>query len=286
MKHLAKFLLAATLAAAASAQITEFTLDERKLFQVPVSQTRITTFVFPCAISAIDAIGMTLDGSTPGLFQIAYQPTNFFFSLRALTNGATANINVVLRQKLYVIEVSESKTPTLSVIFREGPTPTAQPKIEKPRPTVTQLFGLLLKANNYLTLKTHHPALLVGTTNILLNCTNEYDSFKVQLTSVTRFDAEDTLVFCTLLSSKTGAKVYYDPQSVSIRVGSNVYHAAITDAAGVIYPDFPYPMTFAIVGSPDGQRNDLSPNNDFVVLLTPKSAPPPKGPSNEPSPTS
>jgi hypothetical protein len=52
---------------------------------VPVATNRVTTISFPSAITAIDGAGITVDGKTPGLFQLAHTKGSAFLSVRALS---------------------------------------------------------------------------------------------------------------------------------------------------------------------------------------------------------
>jgi hypothetical protein len=75
-------LLAATSALCAPPEaIQRVTLDERVVITVPVSTNRVTTISFPGPIAAIDAVGVTADGKTPGNFQLAH--TKVFVRVRS-----------------------------------------------------------------------------------------------------------------------------------------------------------------------------------------------------------
>ena len=73
-------LLAATVAFAEPPEaIQRLTLDERVVVTVPVATNRITTISFPGPIAAIDAVGVTADGKTPGQFQLGSTRLPSFF---------------------------------------------------------------------------------------------------------------------------------------------------------------------------------------------------------------
>lgn len=89
------FLLAATVALAVQPEaIQRVTLDERVVVTVPVSTNRVTTISFPGPIAAIDAVGVTSDGKTPGQFQLAHTKGSSFVSVRALARKAATNLNI------------------------------------------------------------------------------------------------------------------------------------------------------------------------------------------------
>jgi hypothetical protein len=53
-----------------------------------------------------------------------------------------------------------------------------------------------------------------------------------------------------------------------VRAGERAYFQSLTDATGLVPPHTEMPVYFAVTGSADGSRNNLSPRNDFMVLLS------------------
>jgi len=250
--------------------IQEMELDEHSVFTVPVSAARVTTISFPGPISAIDAALVTIDGKTPGLFQIAHKPGSYFFSVRSLVKEATTNVNVRWNNKTYVLELQESKTPLLSVIFKYKPDASGSSLAQR-RGTPAILLGLLDKAKAYPVLKTSHPEAVEGVDYVSYADNPrvmDYNDFEIRLEEVFRFDSQDTLVFRVVLRNKTDQEILYKPQGFSVRVGERVYSQSIGDASGTIPPRSDTPAYFAITGTPSGGRNDISVKNDFTVLLT------------------
>jgi hypothetical protein len=89
MKSIAKILSSARCSppvalAQPSKEILKDFLDENVSIVVPVATNRVTTISFPGAITAIDGAGVTVDGKTPGLFQLAHTKGSAFLSVRAL----------------------------------------------------------------------------------------------------------------------------------------------------------------------------------------------------------
>lgn len=256
--------------AAEKRQIQEAELDEHSIYTIPVSFSRVTTVSFPGPISAIDAALVTTDGKTQGLFQLAHQPGSYFFSVRSLVKGATTNVNVRWNNKTYVLELQDSVTPQLSVIFKY-PAETGKSSVAKRLVTPGSLVGLLDKAKAYPILKTSHPETVeqvdyvsYGEKPRIMN----YNDFEVRLEEVFRFDPQDTLVLRIVLRNKTDKEIRYQPQGFSLRVGERLYSQSISDASGVMPPKSDTPAYFAITGTPSGGRNDVSTKNDFTVLLT------------------
>jgi hypothetical protein len=63
-------------------------------------------------------------------------------------------------------------------------------------------------------------------------------------------------------------------------VGDRTYPQSISDASGTIPPMGEAPAYFAVTGTPNGGRNDLSLKNDFTILLDRiETSPPPSHPA-------
>jgi hypothetical protein len=60
-----------------------------------------------------------------------------------------------------------------------------------------------------------------------------------------------------------------------LRAGNRLYPQSISDADGTVPPNGRSIVYFAVSGTPDGGRNELSLRNAFTVLLTRLSPPPP-----------
>jgi hypothetical protein len=95
---------------------------------------------------------------------------------------------------------------------------------------------------------------------------------------VFRFDPEDTLVFKILLYNHSDRETYYQPQSLAVRVGLDVFYSALSDASGVMPSAYFNPETkkvepsvslayFVVTGTPNGGRNNLAVTNTFNVIV-------------------
>ena len=256
--------------AAEPKQIQERDLDEHSVCAVPVSSTRVTTVSFPGPISAIDAALVTTDGKTAGLFELAHKPGSYFFSVRSLVKGATTNVNVRWNNRTYVLELQDSATPQLSVIFKY-PVETGKSTFTKRLVTPGSLVGLLDKAKAYPVLKASHPEAVEQVDYVSYGAkprVMDYNDFEVRLEEVFRFDPQDTLVFRLVLRNKTDKEIRYQPQGFSLRVGERLYSQSISDSSGVMPPKSDTPAYFAITGTPTGGRNDVSTKNEFTVIVS------------------
>src|SRR4051812_12773812 len=83
--------------------IKQFPLDERTVYEIPVSREVPTTIMFPSAITAIEGANVSASPETPAPLLLAYTPGRYFFSVRALDPTAKAAVNVVWKNKTYVL---------------------------------------------------------------------------------------------------------------------------------------------------------------------------------------
>lgn len=273
-------LLAATVALAAPPEVIQrLTLDGRVVVTVPVATNHVTTISFPGPIAAIDAVGVTADGKTPGQFQLAHTKGSSFVSVRALARKAATNLNIRWNKRTYVFEVVESDTPVLALNLEDQ----AAAETVQPAPLVTpaRLLALLDKAKAFQLLKKQHPDAVADAEARTFGDEpqlTDFNDYEIRVEEVFRFNAEDTMVFHVTLRNKSDKEIRYLPESFCVRVGNRLYYQSISDAPGVLPPCAASTVYFAITGTPDGGRNELSLKNEFAVLVTRTSPPPPVAP--------
>ena len=280
MKSIVSLLLLS--AAGALAQpIQQDWLDDHVAVTVPVATNRVTTISFPSPIQAIDGAGFTVDGKTPGQFQLAHTKGSAFLSVRALVPKASANLNVRWNDNTYVFELMESNPPVLSLNMEEMPTPAEAGVRQAPDVGPLRLMGLLDKAKAFPLLKTQQPQSVadVGfTTYDGKGLASDFNDYKIVIQQAFRFNAEDTLVFRVAITNETDTPLIYQPDSFAIRAGNRLYPQSISDASGIVPPQGKSVVYFAVTGTPDGGRNNLSLKNQFTVLINRLSPPPPAPP--------
>ena len=263
-------LLAATVALAASPEaVQRVTLDERVVISVPVSTNRVTTISFPGPIAAIDAAGVTADGKTPGEFQLAHTKGSSFVSVRALARKAATNLNIRWNKRTYVFELVESDAPVLALNLEDrATTEIVQPA---PQVTPTRLLALLDKAKAFPLLKKQQPDAVAGAEARTFGDEpqiTDFNDYEIRIEEVFRFNPEDTLVFHVTLRNKSDREIRYLPESFCVRVGNRLYYQSVSDAPGLLLPHAASTVYFAITGTPDGGRNELSLKNEFNVLVS------------------
>jgi hypothetical protein len=267
--------------AQSSKEILKDFLDENVSIVVPVATNRVTTISFPNAITAIDGAGITVDGKTPGQFQLAHTKGSAFLSVRALLPKAAANLNIRWNDRTYVFQLLESDTPILSLNMAAMPTPEELGVGHAPEVSPPKLLALLDKAKVFPLLKAQQPesvADVAFTTYDGKPLASDFNDYEIQIEQVFRFNAEDTLVFRAGITNKSDIPLIYQPDSFALRAGNRLYPQSISDADGTVPPKGRSIVYFAITGTPDGGRNELSLKNAFTVLVTRLSPLPPVPP--------
>ena len=284
MKSIANILLltiavpTATVALAESPAIQQVWLDDRVVVSVPVATNRVTTINFPSAIAAIDGATITVDAKTPGLFQLAHTKGSAFLSVRALFPKASANLNIRWHNQTYVFELAESDQPVLSLNMAAMPTPVEAGGGHAPEVSPLKLVSLLDKAKAFPLLKAQQPESVANvdfTTYDGQPLVSDFNDYEIQIEQAFRFNADDTLVFRLAITNKSDTSLIYQPDSFALRAGNRLYPQSISDADGTVPANGKSIVYFAVSGTPDGGRNELSLRNAFTVLLTRVSPPPP-----------
>lgn len=256
--------------------IHELALDEHRVYAVPVSVARVTTVSFPSSIAAIDAGMVSTDDKSQGLFQLAHQPGTAFFSVRSLVKDAMTNVNVRWNNKTYVLELKDSAAPVLSLIFQTPPDPRLEAAKRQQPVTPVALLALLDTAKAYPVLKETHPLAVkeVAFKNYRPKPpVMDHGHMQILLEEVFRFDVQDTLVFRVTIRNTGERELYYDPGAFVLKAGGQRFNASISDASGTIPPKKEAVAYFAVTGTPDGGRNNLSVENDFVIVLDSRDSP-------------
>ena len=259
-------LVATTVAGAESGAIRSYPLNDEIVRDIPVSQAFVTTIAFPGPLQAIEAAHVTTDPAKPGYFLLDYTPGSHFLAVQALRPQREANLNIVFNRQTYVLRLIETNQPVLAVQFTQPPPPVVPPA--RPPVSPTRLLGVLQTAKAYPVLARQHPEAVRGVTVARPGRVMVYGDFAIHLAEVHRFPVEDALVFRLEMTNLVGQAIYYRPNSFGIRVGERQFPAALADASGVLPPHTLTEAYFVVAGAPDGGRNELSPRNDFTVLLT------------------
>jgi hypothetical protein len=259
-------LTSATLSAAPSSVIKQFPLDERTVYEVPIGIEVPTTLMFPSSITAIEGANISGDPNKAAPVLLAYTAGQYFFSVRATEPNAKAAVNVVWKNRTFVLRFVSSEVPYGSVTFYEDNL-VGRGASRSRRVSAETLLGLLDRAKSHRLVAMQYPEAVQqidfdAPGNITL-----YKDFHVIIEEVFRFDPEDTVVFKLRLDNFGDTQVVYQPQRLAARIGGQVYYASIADASGVIPAKANTTAFFAITGTGSGGRANLSIKNRFSIIV-------------------
>lgn len=259
-------LLAAGVQAVGKPAVKQFPLDERMIYEIPVSTEAPTTLMFPSALTAIEAANVSTDPGVPAPVLLAYTPGRSFFSVRALEPAARAAVNVVWKNKTYVLRFAAAGESYGSVTFYEDRLGGRSMAL-KQRVSPEVLLGLLDRAKSYALIADQYPEAVQQIERAAPENVTYYRDFTVTVEEVFRFDPEDTVVFRLRFDNDGDAELVYQPQRVAVRVGQNIYYPSITDASGIVPPKASTIGFIAITGTPRGGRANLSIRNLFSIVV-------------------
>ncbi|MEO7700675.1 MAG: hypothetical protein ABIZ04_15745 [Opitutus sp.] len=246
--------------------VRQFPLDERTVYEIGIGRDVPTTLMFPSALTAIEAANITAEPNTPAPVLLAYTPGRYFFSVRALEPNAKAAVNVVWKNRTFVLRFISSIEPYGAVTFYEDELAGRSAGLAR-RATPDVLIGLLDRAKGYSFVRMQYPEAVQQIEYAQPLSVSFYKDFRVTIEEVFRFDAEDTLAFRLRFDSSADHEIVYQPQRLAVRVGAHVYYASIADASGIIPPHASSTGYVAITGTPRGGRANLSIKNRFSVIV-------------------
>ena len=252
----------------AVACIKQFPLDERTVYEIAIGRDVPTTLMFPSALTAIEGANVTTSAETTAPVMLAYTPGQNFLSVRALEKGAKGAINIVWKQRTFVIRLSEGAEPFGSVSFFYEDIFAGHSRTLQKRVSPEVIVGLLDRAKAFGLTQQQYPEVVQQIEHVTPGNVCYYRGFRVTVDEVFRFDPEDTLVFKLRFANDSSSPIYYQPQRLAARVGVNVYYPSIADASGIVPPKAVTTAYFAITGSAAGGRANLSVKNNFSIVVT------------------
>jgi len=256
-----------------ASKVVRIPLNQDEPAIVKTGTNGITTLEFPYKIEALDGFGFSLNPSPdgPDLFQISFNKGTNFLSLKAMREGVEGNLTVVVDGKVYSLFCTADPDPSFVVIFEDNAVrPVSNPRevLARNKPaTPGRLLGFLDKVKAYPTLKVSAPEMFKNMQVAEPNSESSVDGLKVTLRRVIRDDSLDSVGFEVEFDNQSGKDFLYDPESLGIRVGEEVYPQAISDAGGAVGAGKTLPAFFVVSGSATGERNDLAVNNKFDIVL-------------------
>jgi hypothetical protein len=258
---------------ASAQQVRDAVLDDRAVYQVPVSATRVTTISFPSAIAAIDGALVSTDGKTPGVFQVAHTKGTAYFSARALAQDGVTNLNVRWNNRTYVFELRESGEPCYSFILRN---PAERVGKANGPMTPNRLLGLLDKAKAFPLLQQHQPELVrdvefrdLKSAPLVSDC----GGYEVRCEEAFRFAAPDSLVFRLTVINKSDKPLEHTPEKLEVRVGEHVVTPSLADVPSEIAARSSATGYVAVHCGASAELRTLSLKNEFSFNLSRREAP-------------
>lgn len=272
-------LFMASLAALVAQPIREFPLDARKVVELPVSR-EVSTLTLPAPITAVAGADMLIDDGSGAVeieegalvrFHVTHAKGSNFLLVRSVQPDAAGTLTVIFEGAAYVMQLqSVAANPVASAIFARG-APDAAVKLERPPEPVkfSPRVGLsvLDRARAYPVLARSLPKAVDGVTLRAQGRKVDLPDVEIQVQEVYRFSREDAVVFLLNVRNKTDQVLELAPSTFAARVGNERFEQSIANGPRVLQPGEAREAEFAIVGMPDGSRNDLSADNAFTVLV-------------------
>jgi hypothetical protein len=184
---------------------------------------------------------------------------------------ASGTLTVIFDGAAYVIQLRTVATnPVASAIFKR-PMPEIAAKLDRPPAPVKFspriALSLLDRARAYPVLAKSLPKTVEGVTRRAQERKVDLPDVEINVQEVFRFSKEDAVVFLLNVRNKTDRVVDLDPGSFAARIADERFGQSIANGPRTLNPGETGEAEFAIVGMPDGSRNDLSADNAFTVLV-------------------
>lgn len=269
----------AVASALAAQPIRDVALDPQQTFDLQVSR-EITTVMFPGPITAVAGADMLIDGGkaavevdegTPVRFHVTHAPGANFILVQSLQADATARLTAIYDGSAYVMQLrSVASDSVASVIFKRAVVESAARVDSPPKPVkFSPRIGLSLldRARAYPVLARSLPKTVEGVTLRAQNRKVTLPELEITVQEVYRFSKEDAVVFLLQLKNTTDSVVDLMPSSFAARVAQERFEQSIANGPRTLGPGESAEAEFAIVGLPDGTRNDLSADNAFTILI-------------------
>ncbi len=101
-----------------SKRVVRMPLNQNEPTEVKVGLQGITTLEFPAKIEAINGYGFALQPNSDTMhFSLTYDKGTNFLSLKALRAGVSANLTVVINEKVYCLFCEQDNDPSFVMIF-------------------------------------------------------------------------------------------------------------------------------------------------------------------------
>lgn len=271
----------AVLSALSAQTISEFALDPQKSVELPVSR-EVTAITMPGAITAVAGADMLIDDGRAASveveegavlrFHVTHAKGANFLLVQSLQPEAMGTLTVIFDGAAYVLQLrTVAANPIASAIFKRRAGDEAV-KLEHPPGPVKfsprVAFSVLDRARAYPVLVKSLPRAVDGVTLRAQRRKVELPDLEIDVQEVYRFSKEDALVFLLSLRNKSDHVLEIAPSTFAARVGNEKFEQSVANGPRTLGPGESAEAEFAVVGMPDGSRNDLSADNAFTILVS------------------
>jgi hypothetical protein len=274
------FALLATVLALPAQTIQEFLLDSHKVIDLPVSR-EVTTVTLPGALTGLAGAGMLIeDGGAAGTdteetaplrFHVTHVKGSNFFLVQSLQPVATATLTALFEGAAYVFQLRAVASDPVASAILQRPAPQAAVRVQGDaqalRFSPRAALSLLDRARAYPVLIRSLPKAVEGVSLRAQDRKVDLPDIEIHVQEVYRFSKEDAVVFLLSLRNKTDQTLDVAPSTFAARIGNERLEQSIANGPRSLAPGESREAEFAIVGMPDGTRNDLSADNAFTILV-------------------
>jgi len=212
-----------------------------------------------------------VEEGTPLRFHVTHAPGSKFILVRSLQPEAAGRLTAIYEGSAYVIELrTVAANSVASAIYQKAAVPVAVQIDAPPEPVkFTPRIGLSLldRARAYPVLVKALPKAVEGVTLRAQNRKVQLPDLEIDVQEVYRFSKEDAVVFLLNVKNTTDRVIDLAPSSFAARVAQERFEQSIANGPRTLNPGESAEAEFAIVGLPDGTRNDLSADNAFTILV-------------------
>jgi hypothetical protein len=259
-----------------SKKVIRTTLNQNEPTEVKVGLQGITTLEFPAKIEAINGYGFALQPNPDtDAFNLTYEKGTNFLSLKALRPGVSANLTVVINEKVYCFFCEQDNDPSFVMIFGapgekawagEG-TEARSATPEKKEISREQLIGFLGKLKDYSRLKAGSPDSISTLVVAEPKKKSAIGKIETVIKRIVRDDSLGLVGFEVELSNKSQSDYYLDPEGFAVRVGDARYDQSISDSGGIVPAGTSVSAFFVVTEAANGGRNDLAVDQNFEVQI-------------------
>ena len=263
LRHFVLIVIHAVAAAhVAAAPTKSYPLDERSVYTVRLSREEPTTCVFPGALKAIVGANISVRSEDNPAVLLSHEAGTEYFSLRALKDNAAGALNILFRGRVYALSFTTAAEADRTVVFVDEPLNGGPAR----KLSSEILRALIERARQQDRRAPQCAGMQVFTDRAQPDIVTAYRNFTATIESITRFEAEDALVFRVRLENALAVAVPYDPQGLAIRLDREVFPAALAEASGAIPARGTSYAHLVIAGGPAGRAN-LSVQEKFSVIV-------------------